>query len=96
MTQIRIENADGSIQKQVEILPNKRLLSQLEKAGVEIPNACRTGMCAACMCSIESGSEFVQKDLWGEPAFPLWDEEVMTCIAGVSETDDVIVLRTIS
>lgn len=95
MTKIRIESSQWELIREVEVTAGKRLLSQLEKAGVEIPNACRTGMCAACLCTIESGGEYIQKDLWGEPAFPLWEDEVMTCIAGVSETEDTVVLRTI-
>ncbi len=96
MVKIQVKNADGSLQKEVEILANKRMLSQLEKQWIEIPNACRTGMCAACMCHIQDGGEFIQKDLGWEPAFPLWEDEVMTCIAWVKETDTPIVLQTIA
>lgn len=31
MVKIQVKNADGSLQKEVEILANKRMLSQLEK-----------------------------------------------------------------
>jgi len=53
------------------------------------------GMCAACMCNIESGEQFVEKDKKWEPAFPLGEDEVMTCIGWVADTDEEIVLRTI-
>jgi len=42
MTRVSIKNADGEIiLKEYEIDIAKPLLSQLENAGVEIPNACR-------------------------------------------------------
>ncbi|NDK09545.1 (2Fe-2S)-binding protein [Candidatus Gracilibacteria bacterium] len=95
MTQLRIENNKGELIKEVPIDVGRVLLSQLESHDIEIPNACRTGMCAACMCKIVSGSEHVIKNLRGEPAFPLGEDEVMTCIAGVKETDETIVLQTL-
>ena len=94
MVQIRIENSEGELVKEVPVEVGKTLLSQLEAAEVEIPNACRAGMCAACMCHIKEWQEDIQKDLKWEPAFPLWEDEVMTCIAWVSDTDTTIVLQT--
>ena len=40
----------------------KTLLSQLSQADVQIPSACHTGVCGACMCTIESGEEGVIKN----------------------------------
>ncbi len=94
MTTVRIENSEGELIKEVPIDVGRVLLSQLESHDIEIPNACRAGMCAACMCNIVQWSEHVIKNLRGEPAFPLGEDEVMTCIAGVKETDETIVLRT--
>ncbi len=96
MTLIRIEDEKWELIKEVPIETWKTLLKQLEAAEVEIPNACRTGMCAACMCYIEKWAEHVVKNLKWEPAFPLWEDEVMTCIAGVEETDEIIILQTMS
>jgi ferredoxin len=71
---------------------NKTLLKQLEAEGVEIPAACYTGICWACICEIEKGEDNINKNFRGEPGFPMGDEEVMTCIAGVKadENDEVI------
>lgn len=94
MVQVRIENSQWELIKQVPVEAGKVLLSQLEKAGVEIPNACRAGMCAACMCHIVSGEEYIKKDTRGEAAFPLWDDEMMTCIGWVLDTNETITLKT--
>lgn len=94
MTKVRIENAQGELIKELDVEPWKVLLSQLESAGVEIPNACRAGMCAACMCRIESWEQYAKKDIRGEPAFPLAEDEIMTCIGWFEETDETIILKT--
>jgi ferredoxin len=51
MTKIRVENAAGELIKELEVSSQKPLLRQLELEGIEIPNACRTGMCASCLCN---------------------------------------------
>jgi len=94
MTTVQIQNKNGEFLKEVLVEPWKILLSQLEAAGVEIPNACRAGMCAACMCNITAGGEYVKKDMRWEPAFPLWEDEIMTCIGGVLDTQETIILKT--
>lgn len=94
MTKLTIKNKLGEVLKELEVTSNATLLKQLEAAQVEIPNACRMGMCAACMCHIEQGIELVKKDFRGEPAFPLGEDEVMTCIASVIDSEDQLVLRT--
>jgi len=36
------------------------------------------------------------KNLRGEPSFPLGDDEIMTCIGWVTDTDEDIILQTMS
>lgn len=95
MTKVKIEDSAWTLIKELEVDSVKPLLSQLEKAWVDIPNACRAGMCAACMCHVVNDSQVV-KNLRGEPAFPLWEWEIMTCIGWVIDTSDTITLRTMS
>ena len=94
MPTVRIENSQWELIKEIPVDANRVLLSQIEAAGIEIPNACRAGSCASCMCHIVSWGEHVEKALRGEPAFPLDETEVMTCIAGIRDTDETVVLRT--
>jgi len=96
MTQVQVQNAAGEELAKVKIDSTKPLLSQLQSEGIEIPNACKIWMCAACLCTIQSWQEHVVKNLRWEPSFPLWDEEIMTCIGGVKETDEEIILQTMS
>lgn len=95
MTKIRVENSTGKLIKHIEVDSSKPLLSQFEKENIAIPNACRAGMCAACMCYIDDDSKAVKNLRW-ESAFPLWEWEIMTCIGWVVETQDTITLRTMS
>ncbi|MDD3144933.1 MAG: 2Fe-2S iron-sulfur cluster-binding protein [Candidatus Gracilibacteria bacterium] len=92
---ITIKNSAGEIIKTIESDVNKTLLKQLQDEGIDITYACHTGICGACMCNIESGSENVEKSFRGEPGFPLGDDEVMTCIGGIKNKDIDVVLKTI-
>lgn len=96
MTKVQMQNNAGDTIWNIEIEPGKNLLSQLESQDVEIPNACRTGMCGACLCMIQKWHEHVIKNMRWEPAFPLWEDEVMTCIAGLSDAREEVVLQTLS
>ncbi|MCP4524104.1 MAG: (2Fe-2S)-binding protein [Candidatus Gracilibacteria bacterium] len=80
---ITIKNAGGDIVKTLDADINKTLLKQLEAEGIEIPSACFTGICGACMCEIEEGEDGINKEAITASGFPLADEEVMTCIAKV-------------
>jgi len=93
---ITIKNKDWEIIKELDGTVNKTLLGQLTDAWVEIPNACRVGMCSACMCHIESWDEHLEKAFKWEPSFPLGDNEIMTCIGWLKSEDEwEIVLKTI-
>lgn len=94
MTKVRIENSKWEYIKELEVDHKKPLLKQLEADNIEIPNACNIGMCWACLCMSESDTNLLNKSLRWEPAFPLWDEEIMTCIGWVIETDETVILRT--
>lgn len=94
MTKVRIENSRGWILWEVKVDSSKPLLKQLEAEGIEIPNACNIWMCAACLCNAPGWDATLNKSLRGEPAFPLWEWEIMTCIGWVIETDEVVVIKT--
>ncbi len=97
---ITIKNKDGEILKTLDAKVGQTLLKQITDAWIEIHNACMFGICAACMCQIESWEEFLDKSLRTEPGFPLWDDEIMTCIWGLKkeispEETWEIILKTI-
>ncbi len=94
MTKITVKNASGAVIKTIDAAVWKTLLSQLNGADIQVPSACHTGACGACMCTIETGSRYIDKSFRSEPAFPLDDSEVMTCIGSVQETDEDIILVT--
>lgn len=93
---IIIKNASWEAIKTIHWELWKTLLSIIEKSWVSIHHACETWICWACMCSIEKGWEFINKSFRNEPWFPLWDDEVMTCIASLNslEDDKEIILKT--
>lgn len=95
MANITIKDKEGKIIKTFPANIWKKLISELREKDVEVHSACNTWMCWACMFSIESWWENVVKNLKWEPAFPLADEEVMTCIAWIKNDDTDIVLKNI-
>ena len=95
MSKITIKNKDWKIIKQIDLDVNKILISQIIDSWVEVDFACNTGICWACMMKIESWEENIIKNKKTEPAFDLWKNEVMTCIAWVKSLDWDIVLRKI-
>ena len=95
MPKITVKNSAGEVIKTIDAEVGKTLLSQLNGSDIQVPSACHTGMCGACMCRIESWHEHIVKNFRWEPAFPLDDSEVMTCIASASETNENITLLTL-
>ncbi len=89
MPKIIVKSADNTLLKELEVWSEKPLLKQLEWQWIEIPNACNMWMCGACMCYIDDDSRAV-KNLRGEPCFPLWEWEIMTCIWWVTEGEEII------
>lgn len=96
MTKVRVESSNWELIWECEVNSQKPLLPQLESNGIEIPNACRTGMCAACLCNAPAWDNNLNKSLRGEPAFPLWEWEIMTCIGWVVDTQETIILQTMT
>lgn len=97
MTKIVLKNKSGEILAEFSADVAKPLLKQIENAWVEIASACHIGTCGACMCnSTPEDDELLVKDLRGEPAFPLWEWEIMTCIGWVENTDKTIILETMT
>lgn len=92
---ITIKNSSWEVIKTIEADLSKTLLKQLQEEWIEIASACYTGICWACMCEIESWWENIDKSFRWEPGFPLWEEELMTCIAWVKDKEKDIVLKTI-
>lgn len=93
---IIVKNISDKIEKEFEANGKKTLLSEIRDQDVEIHSACMMWMCGACMCKIEKGWEFINKSAKWEPAFPLYEDEVMTCIAKVdAKKDGEIVLKKI-
>mgnify|MGYP002332256442 CR=1 FL=1 len=92
---ITVKNASGEVIKTLDGQVNKTLLKQLEAEWIEIPSACFTWICGACMCEIEEGEELIEKEAVTASGFPLADEEVMTCIAKIKpDADGEIVLKS--
>lgn len=93
---IIVKNTEEKVEKEFVATGKKTLISELRDNDVEIHSACMMWMCGACMCKIEKWVEFIDKSAKGEPAFPLYEDEVMTCIAKVNgKKDGEVILKKI-
>lgn len=91
---ITIKDSSWNTIKEIEADISKNLLEQLTEAGVDIPAACYTGICGACMCEVESGAGSIDKNAFWEEGFPTDETEVMTCIAGVKDPNAEVILKS--
>ncbi len=96
MSKIIIKSKDWKIIKEIDAKVWKTLISLITESWLEVASACHFGMCWACMYSIESWNENIVKNMKTEPAFPLAEEEVMTCIAWISKENwENVILKQI-
>ncbi len=95
MANITIKDKNNKILKSFPINIWKKLISQLKDNNIEVNSACNIWICWACMFNIESWKENIIKNFKWEPGFPLWDEELMSCIAWVKNEETNIVLKNI-
>lgn len=96
---ITIKNKVWEITKIIDAKLWQTLLKQIIDAWIEMQSACNFWICAACMCQIEKWEEFIDKSFRHEPWFPLWDDEVMTCIWAIKKEAEneqgEVILKTI-
>lgn len=92
---IIIKDSSWNVLKEIPADLNKTLLEQLVENWVDIPAACYTWICWACMCEVEAGSSEINKNFKWEEGFPTDEAEVMTCIAWVKDPNAEIILKSI-
>lgn len=92
---IIIKDSAWNVIKEINPDISKSLHKQITEAWVDIPAACYTWVCGACMCEIESWAENIDKNAFWEEWFPTWNDEVMTCIAWLKDKDKDIILKKV-
>ena len=92
---ITVKNSKWEIIKSISWDTKKTILKQLNEAWVELPSACFTWICGACLCNVESWREKIIDNFRWEAWFPLAPEEIMTCISWIKDENSEVVLQTI-
>ncbi len=87
MKKIIVKNASWEVIKEFEQDINKTLISQMRDADLNVLSACHHWICWACIYKVNNGWENIIKDFKWSPWFPLWDDEVMTCIAWLQDSN---------
>jgi ferredoxin len=83
MAQITIKSANGTELGTFEADASQAISSLGATAGIMIPVACGIGACGICVAEIEAGAEYINPNEFGTGGFPLMDEQILTCVAGV-------------
>lgn len=83
MAKITIKSGNGTEIGTFEADSNQAISAQGAAAGIMIPVACGVGACGICVADIESGKEYLEPNAFGTGSFPLIDEQILTCVAGV-------------
>ncbi len=91
---IIIKNSTWKILKEFIWTTKKTLISQIRDEDIDVHSACHHWICWACMFNIEKGNEFIIKNFKWEPWFPLDEQEVMSCIAWIKDTQWEIILKS--
>jgi cytochrome P450/ferredoxin-NADP reductase len=66
--------------KTIEVGANETVLDSLEKAGIQVPFACRAGSCGSCETHVISG-EVIHRDSILTPAERAAGKEMMVCVS---------------
>lgn len=60
------------------------LMEQMEERAFDMPYSCRAGSCMTCCVIVKEGKECIDETLGGDKFIDTDDDQVLTCIAGVS------------
>lgn len=88
---LKVNNKDGSFDKEIEVPNKKSLLDEMLDKNVEVYFGCMGGSCSACKCKILKGMEHIDKEAMGPQVYKdVAEDEVLSCIAKVKdEAQDV-------
>lgn len=83
MAKITVQDAGGNSLGTFDADATNSIANHGAMAGVIIPVACGTGACGICVATVTVGAEHVEAGTFGAPSFPVGDDQILTCVAGV-------------
>lgn len=99
---VKIQDTQGDIVKEFIVEDEEfSFHTMAEQHDVEIPIACGAGACLVCAVKVIEGMEYVQADKKQPPLVETEEDQVLTCIAGItteafeSEEEHLVVLQKI-
>jgi ferredoxin len=84
MAKIKYKDEDGKV-TEVKCDSGKSLLEMLEEEGIDYPFSCMAGACSSCKIVVHKGKDKLKLDSFGTPMMPVEDDEVLSCVCGVTE-----------
>ncbi len=83
MVKVTIKDNSGSISAQFDGNTEEALGTQAQDEGAPIPFSCGVGACRTCVCKIEKGAEYVDKEAVGPMHIMVEEDEMLSCIGGI-------------
>lgn len=88
MAKVIVKDLAGNIMAQFEANSEESLGTQAQEAGAPIPFSCGVGACRTCVCKVEKGGEFIDREAVGPMHITVEDDETLTCISGIKPGTD--------
>ena len=85
MVHVILKSPDGKELIQFDANSDQTLIEQMEDRAFDMPYSCRAGSCMTCCVVVRHGKEFVDETLGGDKFIDTDDDQILSCIAGVSK-----------
>jgi ferredoxin len=84
MAKVTIQDHNGKPMAQFTANAEESVGTQAQDNGVPIPFSCGVGACRTCVGIVKKGKEHLNEEAVGPKHITTEDDEVLTCICGVS------------
>lgn len=82
---VTVQDHKGETLLTFDANPEESICTQAQEAGAPIPMSCGVGACRTCVAKVVSGKEHLAPEAVGPAMIEVEDDEVLTCICGITE-----------
>jgi ferredoxin len=83
MAKVTVKDPAGNVMAEFEANAEESLGTQAQEAGAPIPFSCGVGACRTCVCKVEKGLEYIDREAVGPMHIMVEDDENLTCVSGI-------------
>ncbi len=83
MAKVIVKDTGGNVVAEFTANADESLGTQAQEAGAPIPFSCGVGACRTCVCKVEKGMEYIDREAVGPMHIQVDDDENLTCVSGI-------------